>query len=125
METIKREPLIISTGHKGIGKSYFIEDKYKDYFKVETHNKNRQDKSILYRILDAKKIHEKVTLKTHVNFVKNKYNMSEIRKCKIDFTVLLEDIGNDLINNKKRVKHNINKFYLKDMEVYNLIKNGK
>ena len=70
MEVVKLEPLIFLTGQKGVGKSYYIDNKYKDYFKVETHSKNKQDKSITYRILDAKKNHEKVTLKTHVNFIK-------------------------------------------------------
>lgn len=122
MEVVKLEPLIFLTGQKGVGKSYYIDNKYKDYFKVETHSKNKQDKSITYRILDAKKNHEKVTLKTHVNFIKNKYNRNEVMKCKIDFTILLEDISSQLKFNKKRTEKRINIFDLKNTEVYKLIK---
>ena len=124
METIKREPkMIIKTGAKGIGKSHYIENNYKDYFKIETGNRNRQDKLILGRVLEASKINDKILIKTHANYLKNKFNSNSImKKSGISLAIIIEDIGKQLIINKKRKKNNINRFDLKNTEVYRLIK---
>lgn len=124
METIKREPkMIIKTGAKGIGKSHYIENNYKDYFKIETGNRNRQDKLILGRVLEASKINDKILIKTHANYLKNKFNSNSImKKSGISLAIIIEDIGKQLIINKKRIKNNINRFDLKNTEVYRLIK---
>ena len=57
--------MIIKIGMKGIGKSNYMENNYKDYFKIETGNKNRQDKLISGRVLEATTINDKVLIKTH------------------------------------------------------------
>mgnify|MGYP001439684764 CR=1 FL=1 len=68
------EPKNILIGNKGIGKSSYMENMYKDYIKIETPNKNRQDKSIYQRILDEKKVNNKILLKTNPDYLKNKYS---------------------------------------------------
>ena len=74
MENTKRESLIFSSPQKGVGKSYYIENKYKDYFKIETGNRNRQDKSISGKISEAAKTNDKILVKTTINYLKNKFN---------------------------------------------------
>jgi|JI10StandDraft_1071094.scaffolds.fasta_scaffold188131_4 hypothetical protein len=120
-----REPkMIIKTGMKGIGTSHYIENKYKDFFKIETPNKNRQDESVLEKILEAKKVNEKILLRTHINYMKNKYNMSKINKLpNINIVLLIDDIGKQLSVNKKEFNNNtFSKFNLKETDVYKLIK---
>lgn len=124
METIKREPkMIIKTGAKGIGKSNYIDNNYKDYFKIETGNRNRQDKSMSEIVLEAAKTNDNILIKTHANYLKNKFNSNSIIKYSgVNVTILIEDIGQENIFNKKRIKNHINRFDLKNTEVYRLIK---
>ncbi len=120
-----REPkMVIKTGMKGVGTSHYIENKYKDFLKIETPNKNRQDESVLEKILEAKKVNEKILLRTHINYMKNKYNMSKINKLpNINIVLLIDDIGKQLSVNKKEFNNNtFSKFNLKETDVYKLIK---
>lgn len=123
METIKREPMmIVKTGMKGIGRSTYMENNYKDYCKVETNSKNRQDKSITERILEASKQTGKVLLKTYKPYLSNKYNIRKVMAANVPFVIVIDDIGAEKIFNKNRIKNNINRFDLKNTEVYRLIK---
>lgn len=70
MENTKRESLIFAAPQKGVGKTYYIENNYKDYFKIETGNRNRQDKSISGKISEATKANDKVLVKTTIRFKK-------------------------------------------------------
>lgn len=121
-----REPkMIIKTGARGIGTSNYLENKYKDFFKIETPNKNRQDKSITEQILEARKVNDKILLKTNVNYLKNKYNINNIIKSRynLDITIVIDDIGKQLSINKKSFNNNtFSKFNLKETDVYKLIK---
>lgn len=119
----KREPeMIISSGMKGVGKSYYMENNYKDYSKVETHSKNRQDASITERILEASKEFGKVLLKSYKPYLSNKYNIRKVMAANVPFVIVIEDIGVEKMFNKKRIKNNINRFDLKNTEFYRLIK---
>lgn len=122
MENTKREPLIFAAPQKGVGKSYYIENTYKDYFKIETGNKNRQDKSISGKILEAAKTNDKVLVKTTINYLKNKFNSNCILSSGTHIAVLIEDMLAKKILNKKRIKNYTNEFDLKNTEVYKLIK---
>lgn len=122
MEKTKREPLIFATSTKGVGKTYYMENKYKDYFKIETGNRNRQDKYISSKISEAAKTNDKVLVKTTINYFKNKFNSNCILNSGTNIAVLIEDLGTRKILNKKRIKNYINKFNLKNTEVYKLIK---
>lgn len=123
METIKREPImIIKTGMKGIGKSYHFENNYKDYSKIETNDKNRQDKSITERILETSKENGKVLLKTYKTYLSNKYNIRKVMAANVPFVIVIDDIGAKKTFNKNRIKNRINRFDLKNTEVYKLIK---
>lgn len=121
----KESKYSIFTGMKGIGKSDYIENKFKDFLKIETPNKNRQDKSITEQILEARKVNDKILLKTHVNYLKNKYNINNIIKSRYNFdiTIVIDDIGKQLSINKKSFNNNtFSKFNLKETDVYKLIK---
>lgn len=122
MENTKREPLIFSAPQKGVGKSYYIENTYKDYFKIETGNNNRQDKSISGKISEAAKTNNKVLVKTTINYLKNKFNSNCILNSGTHITFLIEDIGVEKIFNKNRINNYKKKFDLKETEVYKLIK---
>jgi hypothetical protein len=116
---------IIKTGMKGIGTSHYIENKYKDFLKIETPNKNRQDKSFLESISEAIKVNNKILLKTNPNYLKNKYNINQIIKSKYncDISIVIDDIGQQLSINKKSFNNNtFSKFNLKETDVYKLIK---
>ncbi len=123
MKNTKREPmLVLKTGTKGVGRSYFFENNYKDHFVVQTSNKNRQDSSIANRIIDAKNQHEKVCLKTGGLFMRNKYNVRKISQINVAFSIYIEDICNFPSSHKSIRKNIKNKFNLKDTEAYKLIK---
>lgn len=120
------DPKNILIGNKGIGKSSYMENMYKDYLKIETPNKNRQDKSIYKRILDEKKVNNKILLKTNPNYLKNKYNLNKIIESTsdINISIVINDIAKKIIINKKSFKNNtFSKFNLKDTQVYKFIKN--
>lgn len=113
----------IFTGMKGIGKSYYIEKMYKDFLKIETPNKNRQDDSIYHLILKEKKVNNKILLKTNPNYLKNKYNVSKIIESTrdINIVILLDDIGKQLTINKNKFNNTLSKFNLKESKFYKLI----
>ncbi len=122
-----RQNLIsLHTGMKGIGKSNLIENRFKDHSIIETPNKNRQSKSFLNDAFERISSGEKILIKTHPKFLKNKYNRNRIVESKGsgDFVILIEDINriNELIkSNRTKIKSKLN---FKDSDVYQILKNG-
>jgi hypothetical protein len=117
----KREPLIFNAGTKGTGKTYQFERDLKNYFIIETGKRNRQDKDMKKIIQEAKINHEKICVKTHYNFLKNKYNSSLLTNTGVSYTLFIDDMFNN-IPDKKSIKYKSN---LKETEFYKKIKNIK